>query len=313
MKNLFLVIAITVIIFIFSLINGAVSFDNLTIRLLLDIRLPRVLTAFLIGGMLALSGSILQLILRNPLADGFTTGISASAALGAAISIGLGLNLLSIPLVAIAFAIAGLFAIFKLTSMDKSFHYTTVILAGIIVNIICSAIISFLKYYFDESIGSIIFWLMGGFYVVSYERVFTLFLVLSFCFFLLFKDSLKLNIMAYDFKTASSLGLDIAKERKKLFVIVAVLIAFAVSFSGIIGFVGLIIPHIVRGLFKPDMKTHLLYSTLFGANFLLLSDTFCRIVIPSGAELPVGVATSFIGGIFFIFLMKYRLKSIWYG
>lgn len=313
MSRFLLALIVTILIFSFSLTNGAVSLDSLTMKLLLNVRLPRVLTAFIIGGMLSLGGSILQLILRNPLADGFTTGISASAALGAVINIVLGLNILFTPIIAILFAIIGIYIIFKLTSIDKSFHYTTIILAGIILNIICSAIISFLKYYFDESLGSIIYWLMGGFYDLSYSKVFVLFLVLLSSFFILLKNSFKLNILAYDYKTASSLGVDVATIRKKLFIIVSLLIAFAVSFSGIIGFVGLIIPHMVRGLFKPDMKTHLIYSTLFGANFLLLSDTICRMIIPSGAELPVGVATSFFGGIFFLVLMKYRLKNIWYG
>ncbi|MGA1862056.1 iron ABC transporter permease [Deferribacter thermophilus] len=313
MNKFIVALIITIIIFSFSLTNGAVSLNNLTLQLLLNVRLPRVLTAFIIGGMLSLSGSILQLILRNPLADGFTTGISASAALGAAISIGLGLNISFTPIIAILFALIGLYIVFRLTNIDKSFHYTTIILAGIILNIICSAIISFLKYYFDESLGSIIYWLMGGFYDVSYLKVFILLLVLISSFLILIKNSFKLNILAYDYKTANSLGIDVAITRKKLFIIVSILIAFAVSFSGIIGFVGLIIPHIVRGLFKPDMKTHLIYSTLFGANFLLLSDTVCRIIIPSGAELPVGVATSFFGGVFFLFLMKYKLKNIWYG
>ncbi|MGA1846282.1 FecCD family ABC transporter permease [Deferribacter abyssi] len=312
MRRTLVTLFLTVVIVIFALTNGAVKLNDMNLNLMLNIRLPRVLMAFLVGAMLAQSGSLLQLLLRNPLADGFTTGISSAAALGAVIAITLGFNYFFIPFVSLFFATLGLMIVFKVGSSDKSFHFTTIILAGIVLNIICSSFISFLKYYFNDSIGTVVFWLMGGFYGVTYSKITILAFVTIVLFFLSYKSAYKLNILAFDDLTANSLGVNVKRMRKKFFVVAAMLTAVAVSFSGIIGFVGLIVPHIVRGIFGGDMKTNILYSTLFGANFLLFADTISRIIIPSGAELPVGVVTSFLGGLFFIFLLKYKLKRVWY-
>jgi len=311
MKKLVFILIITLAVFVFSLSCGAVGWTQLDVDMFLNIRLPRVIMAFLVGSMLAQSGALLQLLLRNPLADGFTTGIASAAALGAVLGMVLGLSFVFIPVVALVFALVGLGIIFHLGRADKTFHFTTIILAGIVLNIICSAIISFLKYYFDESLGAVVFWLMGGFYGITYAKIIFVTVVACIGFIWSYSQASTLNILAFDDLSANSLGVDVKKERKKFFVLAAILTAVTVSVSGIIGFVGLIVPHLVRGIFGPDMNTNILYSSLIGANFLLLADTLSRIIIPSGAELPVGVMTAFIGGVFFVFLLKYKVKQIW--
>ena len=307
-----LVFSITILIIILSTLFGSVKLTSENYNILLSLRIPRVLLSFAVGGMLGLSGALLQLLLRNPLADGFTTGIASSSALGAVIGISLGLSFYILPFFALIFGLGGLFLVYLIASKSKNFSNITLILAGIILNIICSAIISFLKYYFDESIGAIVFWLMGGVYLFDWYKIFIGFLILFLILFYSYKNHLKLNVLSLDEISAFNLGVNPEKMRKFYFVLSALLVSVAVSFAGIIGFVGLIVPHISRGFFGAHMKYNLIFSTIFGANLLVLSDLLSRIVIPSGAELPVGIITSIIGGGFFLYLLVFAKKKIWY-
>lgn len=303
---------ISFLIFILSIYFGSVTLNSENYRVLLSLRIQRVLLSFIIGGLLGLSGSILQLLLRNPLADGFTTGIASSSALGAVLGISLGISFLFIPIIALMFGLAGLAFVYYISSKSKSFSSVTLILGGIILNIICSAIISFLKYYFDESIGAIVFWLMGGVYLFDWKKIISGALVLSVILIYSYKNYLKLNILSFDEITAFNLGVNPEKLRKIFFALSTLLVSAAVSISGIIGFVGLIVPHISRGFFGADMKYNLIFSTIFGADLLMISDLLSRIIIPSGAELPVGIITSIIGGSFFLYLLIFQRNKVWY-
>ncbi len=312
MKKKIIILFLTLFIFILSIIFGSVNLTPENYKVLLSLRIPRVLLSFAVGGMLGLSGALLQLLLRNPLADGFTTGIASSSALGAVIGISLGISFYILPFFALVFGLGGLFLVYLIATRSKNFSNITLILAGIILNIICSAIISFLKYYFDESIGAIVFWLMGGVYLFDWYKIgiafFILFSILAYSY----KNHLKLNILSLDEISAHNLGVEPERIRKFYFILSALLVSVSVSFAGIIGFVGLIVPHISRGFFGASMKYNLLFSTIFGANLLVLSDLISRIIIPSGAELPVGIITSIIGGGFFLYLLVFSKKKVWY-
>jgi iron complex transport system permease protein len=277
---------------------------------IVDVRLPRILLAVLVGGGLAMAGCVFQAILLNPLADPYTLGISSGAAFGAAIALILnifGIILpfwVSVPLFAFFGAIATLYVVFSLASNDSSFSSNTLILAGVIVSSILSAGIGFIKYLADEEVSIIIFWLMGSLVGTSWvdiALVFTLFIPSIFIILFFSRD---LNIMSLGSTTSDSLGIETQKVRRLLLMSASLITAACVSVSGIIGFVGLIIPHLLRMVIGPDNRILLPACFLSGAILLLYADTITRALLPS--ELPIGVLTSLIGGPFFCYIFRKR-------
>lgn len=271
---------------------------------LLDIRLPRILTAAVVGGGLAIAGVVFQAILLNPLADPFTLGISAGAAFGAAVAIllNLGAFAVSVPLFAFTGAVSTLFAVLYLSSTKGGFSSNNLILSGIIVGAILSAGISFLKYVADEQVSVIIFWLMGSFASRTWSDLLlaTVFVFLGLIIFIYFARDL--NVLCLGNRVASSLGVNTQKTTLVLLITASMVAAICVSVSGIIGFVGLLVPHIVRSFTGPDNLRLLPVSLLGGALLLLLADTITRVVLPH--EVPIGVLTALIGGLFFCWLFK---------
>ncbi len=304
--------------FIIALFSGATAINpfamsNIEQEILLSLRLPRVLFSAVIGGMLALSGSVYQLTLKNPLADSFTTGTASSAALGAVLGIACGLPVPLVPVLALITGLCGLMMVYRLSISDGVINPVTMILAGVVVNIVASAVISFSKFYFEESLSSIVFWLMGGFFIVDWTRLIVCALLLAISFVLLQRISLQLNLLAFDEASARTMGIDVARLRRFSFVLATLLVAVAVSHTGIIGFVGLITPHVARSLYGSDMKQNLTASTLLGALLLMLADAGARSIIPGGAELPVGIITALLGGVFFLYLLRTRRERLWHG
>jgi len=281
--------------------------------ILFGLRLPRVLFSAVIGAMLGLSGSVYQLTLKNPLADSFTTGAASSAALGAVLAIALGIPLSLVPLVALLTGLGGLLLVYRLARRDGFINPISMILAGIVMNIVASAVISFSKYYFEDSLSSIVFWLMGGFFVVNWEKLLVCLAVFAVAYLLFTRRALQLNLLALDEHSAQTLGVNVHRLRSFAFVVATLLVAVAVSHTGIIGFVGLIVPHIARSLFGSDMRHNLFYSSLLGALLLTAADTLARIIIPGGAELPVGIVTALLGGGFFLYLLQTRRERFWHG
>ncbi|MGE4266103.1 MAG: FecCD family ABC transporter permease [Deferribacterales bacterium] len=305
---LFVIIAIASSLFFGSVKLDILSGDNLDI--ITNLRLPRAVFSFLIGAMLGLSGSVYQLVLRNPLADSFTTGAASSSALGAVFAIAAGFSPVYVPPFAFLTGILGLWLVYKLSGGAKG--AVTMILCGVIVNIVASSIMGFIKFYFDESLSSVVFWLMGGFSYIDYYELAIVFLVLAAAFMYLNGRAPVLDMLVFDDSTARTGGVNIRKERAGAFVTATILVSVAVSYSGLIGFVGLIVPHIARSIFRPDMKTNLYYSMIFGGLLLLGADTFARSAISSGAELPVGIVTAVIGGIFFFYILVKRRAEMWH-
>ncbi len=287
--------------------------DHQALSIIWEFRLPRVVFAAVNGAMLGLSGSLYQLVLRNPLADGFTTGTASASALGAVIAISLGFPAFLVPLPALLGGMLGLLFVYRLSIREGVVSPVTMILAGIVVNIVSSSGISFLKYLCEESLSSVVFWLMGGFYLVDWLKVGVCLAVLLVVFFYCSANALSFNLLALDRYSATSSGVDVDATRKLLFVLSTVLVALSVSFTGIIGFVGLIVPHLARALFGSQMGENIYYSTLMGAILLVSADALCRVVIPQGSELPVGIVTSMVGGLFFLWLLFKRREGLWYA
>jgi iron complex transport system permease protein len=273
--------------------------------IVMDVRLPRILSAALVGGGLAMCGVVFQGILLNPLADPYTLGVSAGAAFGAALAILLNVSALgvySVPVFAFLGAVATLGAVIYLSTGSGALSSNNLILSGIIVAAILSAGISFLKYVADEQVAVIIFWLMGSFASKTWGDVGLTAACISagvsvFLFF-----ARELNLMSLGNQMASSLGVDTRRVTLILLATASVVAAVCVSVSGIIGFVGLLVPHIMRLLSGPDNRRLVPLSFLAGALLLLGADTLTRAVLPT--EIPIGVLTALIGGPFFCYLFR---------
>lgn len=277
--------------------GAARSVDPLKADVLLDIRLPRILTSLSVGFGLAMAGAVFQGLLLNPLADPFTLGVSSGAAFGAALALLLGVSLFGpATLLVLAFLGAGctLLAVLALAGRDGEFSPGSLILAGVIVSAILSAGISFIKYLADERVSVIVFWLMGSFVGRTWNDVAltgpAALSGLAACLFF----ARDLNVMSLGARPARSLGVDTGTVRVILLVAASLVSAVCVAVSGVIGFVGLIVPHLMRHLVGPDNRWLLPASGLGGAILLLLADTGSRALLPH--EVPIGVLTALIGG-----------------
>ncbi len=275
-----------------------------------EVRVPRVLLAALVGVSLSVSGLFFQYVMQNPLADAFTTGAAASSALGAVLALFVGAAALMLPAALLA-ALLGLLVVFRVASIRGRLLPVSMILAGIVVSTFSSAAISFLKFLSEDAVASIVFWLMGGFQNASWEKVALLGSVVLVSLLVLWPRSLALDLMAFDDETARTSGLNIDRLRKELLFLGALLTAVSVSFAGIIGFVGLIVPHVLRLLGLYQAKKLLVFSCLLGAVFMINTDLLSRVVLAGGEELPVGVFTSLLGGVFFLYLLLKRKRELY--
>ncbi len=295
---------------IFSSIAGFEAETPLLTAVIMDVRLPRILSAAVVGSGLAVSGVIFQGILLNPLADPYTLGVSAGAAFGASVAIILNIALFgvySVPVFAFAGAAATLFFVLYLSYSGSGYASNNLILSGIIVSSILSAGISFLKYVADEQVAVIIFWLMGSLASKTWADVMlvTCFSGLGIVVFLYYARDL--NLLSLGSKTASSLGVNTKKVPMILLVSASLTAAACVAVSGIIGFVGLLVPHMMRSFTGPDNRKLIPVSALAGAILLLCADTVTRAVLPN--EVPIGVLTAMIGGPFFCYIFKKRQQG----
>lgn len=279
----------------------------------MDVRLPRIITAALVGAGLAMSGVIYQGILLNPLADPYTLGVSSGAAFGASLALFANLSMLghfSVPLFAFGGAVATLFLVLYLSTFNGQMSANTLILSGVIVAAILSAGISFMKYLADEKVAVIIFWLMGSFASRSWVDVVLVLITLIFGSGIALFYSRDLNIMSLGGRSADALGVETARTRKILLLAASLVTAVCVAVSGIIGFVGLIVPHLMRFVVGPDNRKLLPVSIFTGAILMLLADTLTRAVLP--AEVPIGVLTALIGGPVFCVIFRKRQRGLRY-
>lgn len=281
--------------------DNAGSLDTKTI-VLLELRIPRLLMAMLIGMALAVSGATCQSMLRNPLADPYLLGISSGAAFGAVTALVFGWA--PVPFAAFLGAFMSTAVVVVLASHQGNLHPHTLILAGVIVNAFLSALITLiLTFSSAEEIQGVIFWLMGN---VSTERMETLGII-AICMgtgvALIFWKARNLDLLAQGEPVAKQLGMDVERYKWFLMAITSFLTAMAVAYNGLIGFVGLIVPHLGRFLFGADNRLLIPASAMLGAIVMVGADTLARSVI-APSELPVGAVTALVGGPFFLILLR---------
>ena len=275
--------------------------------ILFNVRLPRVIVGFAIGGALSLAGVILQGMFRNPLVEPYTLGISGGAALGVCLNIILGLHsfsLLSLPVS--GFLGAGIIILFVyFLSMRKGvLKIHGLLLTGVMISFISSSLIMLIMAVSRaEDLHGIVFWIMGSLEEPNWNLIRIMFLISILGLIISYFFCLDLNALSLGEEEAQHLGVNIERTKRLLFILASVLTGFSVSVAGIIGFVGLVVPHFVRLIVGGDHRILLVGSFLCGASFLIFCDTLARTII-SPMELPVGVITGILGGMLFIYALS---------
>lgn len=281
--------------------------------IILRVRLPRVLCVALTGASLSLCGAAMQGLLRNPLADGSTLGVSSGASLGAVLAIVLGMQFPGLPfagtmVMAMLFAFGSLALILTLAyALDRSLATGTIILIGVVFLMFVSSLMNLLITFAGEKIKSITFWTLGSLSGSTYVNALTLLLALTVCGGVLLALGGALNAFALGEEQAQHLGVSVRRVKLTVMAAVSVLLGVCVSIGGTIGFVGLVIPHMVRLVLGPDHRRLLPASLLAGAVFLLLADLMGRTLL-SPIELPIGVVTSLVGAVAFLMIF-YRSRK----
>ncbi|MFQ5791207.1 MAG: FecCD family ABC transporter permease [Acidobacteriota bacterium] len=288
---------------------NALRLDETSRTIFFQIRLPRVVLGVLVGASLAAVGASLQALFRNPLADPFVLGVSGGGAVGAtvAIAFGLGARVGGVPLVFVtAFlgAAAAVFLVYRLATAGTVLFPGALLLAGVVLNLIAGAAVLVIQYLSDYTRAlQILRWMVGSLDVVGFGLVgrMLMFLVPGLAF--LLATARDLHLLAVDEEAAASLGVDVHRVERRVYLASALLVGVTVAVAGPIGFVGLIVPHAVRLLFGEDLRIVLPGSLLLGSTFLVLADTLARTALGAG-ELPVGAVTALAGGPLFLWLLR---------
>ncbi len=279
--------------------------------ILFQIRLPRLLLGLLVGACLASVGVVLQALLRNPLADPYVLGVSSGAALGVALAIlfGIGTTVLALsvlPLCGFAGGLLSLLVVYRMAASYGRLPIHSLLLAGVILNAIFSALIMFVTSIMEpnRSVGTMT-WLMGTLTSPSYPALAVLTLYLVAGLLLLLNQAQILNIMTVGEESARSLGIETEQVKRRVYIVSALITGAVVSVSGMIGFVGMVIPHAVRLMLGADHRLLLPASALVGGMYLMAADTMARTILDP-TEIPVGIVTALAGGPFFIYLLVWR-------
>jgi iron complex transport system permease protein len=291
------------------------SVDRSTYVVVWDIRLPVALMAVVVGAALAIAGAEMQTILDNPLASPFTLGIAAAAGFGAALALVFGVGILIgeafvVSINAFAFAMLTCILIYSISKVGR-FGIGAIVLAGIAVSLFFHSALATVEYYAaEEELEAVVFWMFGSLTRVTWLKLGIVAGVLGVTTPLFVKDAWKLTALRMGEEKARSLGVDVARLRLKVFVCVSVITAVAVCFTGIIGFIGLVGPHIARIFVGEDQRFFLPTSALAGIIFLSAASITSKMIDP-GAIFPIGVLTSLIGLPFFIFLLVRTRRHYW--
>lgn len=284
--------------------------------IIFKMRLPRVIIGFIVGAGLSVAGAAFQGLLRNPLADPYTIGVSSGAALGATTALFLqnnfGFNFsVGIPFFAFLGAIIALGFIYNLAKIGNTVPVVTLLLAGVVVSSFLSAVISLLMLLAGEHIRGIFFWLVGGLSLMNWSHVFMVLPYVLAGSAAVFFWSRDLNIILLGEESAANLGIEVERVKKIILVSASLITGAVVSVSGMIGFVGLIIPHAVRMIVGPDHRILIPTSALMGGIYLIWVDSLARTVM-APVEVPVGIITAFLGTPFFIYLLRSRRKDFYF-
>ena len=304
--------------FLLSLLTGPVKttfgdlvdfirqYDRVQAAIFLDLRLSRAVLAFLVGAALSLSGAILQGYFRNPMADPFVVGVSSGAALGAVAALSLGIRFAAFGfsgqgLMAFASGLGIVSLVYLLSLRRGDFRVETLLLTGIAAGALASALTSFLLFMRSDSFDQAVFWLLGSFQLAEWAQVYTVAPWFALGLVLAVWLARDMNLLALGDEAARALGCPVATVRKVFLGVATLLAALSVSVSGIIGFVGLVVPHWVRLLIGPEHRRLFAGASLAGGTFLLYCDLLARTLLPS--ELPIGVITAAVGAPFFLYLL----------
>lgn len=283
--------------------------------ILFTIRLPRVMMAALVGAGLALSGAVFQGLFRNPMADPYVIGVSSGAALGAVLAILtqnlLGLNLTyGIPAFAFTLAILTIAIVYRLAQSGGKVPVMTLLLAGIALNSLLSSLVSLCMFFSGSQLHQLVFWLMGSFSGRGWSHI-AMFLPYAFIgTLIIFVYTRELNAMLVGEEPAMHLGIEVEKVKYRLLIAAALLTGACVSVSGLIGFAGLIVPHMVRLISGPNHRILLPLVVLTGAIFMVAADMAARVLM-APEELPVGIVTAIVGAPFFIFLLRRQKQALY--
>lgn len=274
--------------------------------ILFALRLPRVLTAAALGGLLGVAGVAFQALLRNPLADPYVLGVSGGASLGGVVALLAGVGGLGVPLAAFVGALASLVAIERIATSGGRLTVFTLLLTGAIFNAFSAALIYFLQSVASrEELSAIVFYLMGRVPSADFKTLATLWAAGVAITVALYASARDFNALTAGEEGAQQLGVDVERLKRRTFVLGSLATALAVATAGLIGFVGLVVPHLLRRLLGPDHRLLLPAAFLGGASFLVLADLAAR-TLAAPTELPVGVVTALLGGPFFLLLLRRR-------
>jgi len=291
--------------------SGATALDlfrgsEVNEAILLKLRLPRIALAALVGFVLGMTGSTFQTLLRNSLADPFVLGVSGGAAAGATIVASIGFAFVpgAVPVASFLGALIAIYSVLRLARRAAGFDTARLVLAGLVMNAFFSAIITLaLSFTYGSDLQSALRWMMGGFFRATWTDVVFVACAAIVTLVLLIYNASALRLIAFGSEDARARGVDTKKVERFIFVITSLATAAAVSASGVIGFVGLMVPHAVRLIWPGDFRLNLPLSGLAGALLLVIADVFARmLVVPS--ELPVGALTACLGVPFFLFLLR---------
>ncbi len=284
---------------------GSASSDSMLETIIWRIRLPRVLVATLVGATLSLGGLVFQTLLRNPLAEPYILGISGGSAVGAILGILMGFSRFpGVSAFAFFGSMATLFLILVMSSGQSILKKDSLLLSGVMINAFCSAVIMFLiSLTQDARLHNIIFWLMGDLSMTDIRQVVLLTIMLIPCFGLLFWLSNVLNLLLMGKEMAQTMGVNIKAVSMLLLVVTSFMVSATVSHCGLLGFVGLVMPHLLRLVLGPDHRVLVPACILGGGAYMVLCDLLAR-VLPRQGEMPAGVITAMIGAPLFIYLLK---------
>lgn len=293
-------------IFVYKIFNLRLidNIDKMNTDIIFSIRVPHAVLSFFVGASLSLTGVVIQSILRNPLASTYNLGISSGAGIGAALVIitGMYFNQYVFIIVSMFFAFMSiLFILFISERIDKYMNNNSIILAGIVISLFLNSVMSFLAYIFPKYSNQIILWQLGTLYVRNILDIFIIILLALISLLVLIKYSSVLDIMTFGDDTSLSLGVDAKKMRIFFILISSFITAVLVAFTGIIGFVDLVSPHIARKIFGAKHIIVLPMSALLGGILLNFSDIFSRIIV-QGSNIPIGIVTAVIGAPFFLYI-----------
>ena len=290
---------------VFKNLLGTKDSESMLYTIIWQIRFPRVLLAALVGAALSLGGLVFQALLRNPLAEPYILGISGGSAIGAIIGILMGFSRFpGVSLMAFTGSIATLLLILAMSSGQTILKKDALLLSGVMVNAFCGAVIMFLVSMTQDSrLHNIIFWLMGDLSMVDMKHVGILAATLLPCFLLVFWLSNPMNLLLMGKEMAQTLGVNIKAVTFTLLVATSFMVSATVSYCGLVGFVGLVMPHLLRLVFGPDHRVLVPACVFGGGTYMVFCDLLAR-TLPRQGEMPAGVITAMIGAPLFIYLLK---------